>query len=78
MSSLKQDYRDESFLNRSFDGSELSIDLSSCVPFIETVGRNGIQKLARSVRLSSTNQIKHYAAFGQHRTGQCPRMSSST
>jgi hypothetical protein len=29
---------------------------------------NGIQEVARSIRVSSTNKIKHYLAFGQHRT----------
>ncbi len=27
-----------------------------------------IQEVARSIRVSSTNKIKHYLSFGQHRT----------
>jgi hypothetical protein len=33
------------------------------------VPTNGIQEVARSIRVSSTNKIKHYLGFEQHRTG---------
>jgi hypothetical protein len=42
---------------------------------------NGIQEVARSIRVSSTNKIKHYLVLGQHRTAalpeNCPNLSSS-
>jgi hypothetical protein len=63
VNNVKQDYSDESFLSRSFDGNQPSICLGAC-HYIETVARNGIQEVARSIGVSSTNQIKHFAAFG--------------
>jgi hypothetical protein len=30
---------------------------------------NGIQEVARSIRVSSTNKIKHYLGFGQNVEG---------
>jgi hypothetical protein len=30
---------------------------------------SSIQEVARSIRVSSTNKIKHFFGFGQHRTG---------
>jgi hypothetical protein len=43
---------------------------------------NGIQEVARSIRVSSTSKIKHYLVLGQHRTAalseNCPRMSSES
>ena len=39
----------------------------------------GIQEVARSIRVSSTNKITHYLALGEHRTAvlseNCPNLS---
>ena len=40
---------------------------------------NGIQEVARSIRVSSTSKISHYLVLGQHRTEvlseNCPNLS---
>jgi len=38
---------------------------------------NGIQEVARSIRVSSTSKIRHFVSFGQHQTQplseNCPK-----
>jgi hypothetical protein len=40
----------------------------------------GIQEVARSIRVSSTNKIEHFLSFGHHRglSEKCPDFSSTT
>jgi hypothetical protein len=77
MSDLKQDYRDESFLNDPSTGREPAIDLSGCLPSISRPLAEMAFRRWR-VRSESAPPIKHFAAFVQRRTSQWPRMSTST